>query len=460
MRYSIENSASVLNKYSVLHNYYDKNLKKPLLYSSCNLLSKPWRRVLGGMDVYIPSQTYETKMSTKKRVATVFFLFLVFPVGFASFTSLLIKFATLPWVWEKNKVRVLSQQSWNMIDQFNKACQNGERDQAVQSFTQKPEIGRRKEVYDNFFRAINWKINAHTSWEDIQVGLSFLDTNDAVALINYAIKVKLAHEFKNNCLLISGDSVIDFIQKSLKYNHWANIERCYEQILKGALQININDDFIFNAFKMDLADHLIRSMTQMRTSKAHNELEKVTAKAKEILLRYGIFNKEQNYYDFQFMFEDANRMRKIRAAVQNLRHANQIGSQSLKTFKTLPKDCCATQKQWDDIRAAYVEFQACLLGEKEYIKVLRTMLGTMTNFIDHIWKATSTAEIESLTADLASSVSKQGEFLQNLLNLKKTNDTPLSYLRLKKKAVLLEHVKEMKLFLLDNMVPAAMMRFK
>lgn len=73
MRCSIENSASVLNKYSVLHNYYDKNLKKPLLYSSCNLLSKPWRRVLGGIDVYIPSQTYETKMSTTKRVATVFF---------------------------------------------------------------------------------------------------------------------------------------------------------------------------------------------------------------------------------------------------------------------------------------------------------------------------------------------------------------------------------------------------
>ncbi|PJD95559.1 MAG: hypothetical protein CK425_08580 [Parachlamydia sp.] len=458
MRYSIEKGSS--NKYSVLDSYYDNKLNKPFLYSSFNLLSKPWRRVLGGIDVYIPSQTYESKMSTPKRVATVFFLVLVFPVGFASFTSLLIKFATLPWIWEKKKVRVLSQQSWNIIDQFNKACQNKESDQAVQSYVQRPEIGRRKDVYDNFFRAINWKINAHASWGDIQLGLSLLDTNDAVALINYAIKVKLEHEFKNNCLLVSGDSVTDFIQKSLKYNHWANIESCYEKILKGTLQININDDFILNAFKMDLADHLIRSMTQMRASKAHTELERLTVKSKEILLRYCLFDKKQNYCDFQFMFEDANRMRKIRAAVQNLRQANQIGSQSLKTFKTLPKDCCATQKQWDDIRAAYVEFQACLLGEKEYLKVLRTMLGTMTNFIDHIWKATSTAEIESLTADLASSVSKQAEFLQNLLNLKKTNDTPLSYLRLKKKAVLLEHVKEMKLFLLDNMVPAAMMRFK
>jgi hypothetical protein len=399
-------------------------------------------------------------MSTTKRVATVFFLVLVFPVGFASFTSLLIKFATLPWVWEKKKVRVLSQQSWNMIDQFNKACQNGESDQAFQSYVQRPEIGKRKEVYDNFFRAINWKINAHASWEDIQLGLSFLNTNDAVALINYAIKVKLEHEFKNNCLLISGDSVIDFIQKSLKYNNLANIEVCYEKILNDALQINVADDFILTAFKMDLADHLIRSMTQMRTSKAHNELERVTAQAKEVSLRYRIFNKEQNYYDFQFMFADANRMQKIRAAVQNLRQANQIGSQSLKTFKTLPKDCCATQKQWDDIRAAYVEFQACLVGEKEYTKVLRTMLSTMTNFIDHIWKATSTAEIENLTADLAISVSKQAEILKNLLNPKKTINAPLSYLRLKRKAVLLEYFKEMKLFLLDNIVPTAMMRFK
>lgn len=347
-----------------------------------------------------------------------------------------------------------------MIDQFNKACQNKESDQAVQSFTQKPEIGRRKEVYDNFFRAINWKINAHASWEDIQLGLSFLNTNDAITLINHAIKVKLEHEFKNNCLLISADSIMNFVQKSLKYNNWANIEVCYEKILNDALQINVADDFIFNAFKMDLADHLIRSMTQMRTSKAHNELERLTVKSKEILLRYGIFDKEQNYYDFQFMFEDANRMQKIRVAVQNLRRANQIGSQSLKTFKTFPKDCCATQKQWDDIRAAYVKFQEGLLGEKEYIKALRTMLSTMTNFIDHIWKATSTVEIESLTADLAISVSKQAEILKNLLNPKKTINAPLSYLRLKRKAVLLEYFKEMKLFLLDNIVPTAMMRFK
>lgn len=143
MSYSIEDNYSVLNNY----NYKDKSS----LYSSLDWLSTPCRRVLGGRNVSVLSQTYENKMSGANKVATVFFSVLIFPVAIVSIASLLIKMATVPWFWEKKKVKVQSQQTWNIINQFKKAFQNSDYDQAIQIFNQRSEVGKRSDIYDDLF---------------------------------------------------------------------------------------------------------------------------------------------------------------------------------------------------------------------------------------------------------------------------------------------------------------------
>jgi len=461
MRYTIENSASNLNKYSAFNSYFDdKKLGKSFLYSVSSFLSKPVRRVFGGTDIYISSQTYDNQMSTTKKVVNVFFLVVLFPVGTLSFTCLMIKFATIPWGWEKRKVKVQSQLTWKALEQFNQAFQKGDLNSAAQSFTQNPDIGKRKEEYDNFFKVINFKINQYASWEDLSVLLRLLGTTGAITLINHAIKVKLSEELKNNCLLTSGDSVLNFIQNSLKFKDISTLEACFNKIFSDALQINVNGDIVLNAIKMDLADHMIKSLTQTRRSKAQNELERTMANAKEISLRYEIFNKEQQYTDYLFIFSDVASMQKMSVGVQGICQVNQLKSQTLNLIKAFPTKCGATQTQWDGIREKFLQFEESLISDKNYVQTLQTMASSMNEFIDFIWTAHSPQEIEAHTQELEINLQKQAVILNNLVNKSKIYYTLFSTVRLKKKALLIEYIAQMKTFVLNEMVQAATLRLQ
>src|ERR1700722_4679983 len=106
----------ISDNYSVFNNYNYEN--KHFIISCLDCFSTPLRRVFGGRNICVLSQTYMNEMSTGRKVATVFFSVLIFPVAIISIASLLIKVGTFPFVWEKKKVKVQTQETWNIINQF------------------------------------------------------------------------------------------------------------------------------------------------------------------------------------------------------------------------------------------------------------------------------------------------------------------------------------------------------
>jgi hypothetical protein len=462
MKFSIENNYSPLNNYS----YKEKSG----LSSFLDWLSKPCRRVLGGRNVYVLSQTYESKPSTSSRVTTVAFLLLFSPIAVVSIAGLLVKMATLPWIWEQRKIKVQSGQAWGLINQFNEAFQKNKYDQAIQIVRLNPHLRERKEVDENVFKCINLKINNGSSWDEVQTDLRLLSINDAILLIDYAIKMKLSNEFKNDRNITSADHIISFIKKSLSCPSLSNIESCYKKLFSSALRIDTNGNVILNAIKMDISDHLIRHLCQLKKSHAQNELERATILLEGTSLRYEIFDKDQQYFNYFLMFSLPESMEKISTVIQNVRNINRIGWQSLDKLNTLVKQSNTNQpEQWNAVRSEFVKFKENLArlslsadeGEKAYIRTLQAIYDHMINYIDSIKNAPSVEEIETLTKNLESSLGEQAEKIQGLFtNVEvspfQTNlENFLSTLRLKWKADLLTFTEKMKSILMTSMTQAA-----
>lgn len=456
MSFSIEKNYSALNNY----NYEGKSF----LFSSLDWLSTPCRRVLGGRNACVLSLTYGDKMSTARKVATVFLSVLFFPIAIISIASLTLKLATFPWFWEEKKVKVQSQETWNAIEQFNLAYQNNENDRAFQIVKERPEIGKRSDVTSTLFKVIKRKINNNSSWEKVQTALQLLSSNDAINLINHAVKNKLLDEFKNNSNLTSASQIINFIQNSLKNSRIQTLETCYKELFSDALQIDVSEDILFSAFKMDLADQMIRSLTQMKISNAKNELERVKAQAEETLLRHSIFKKEQTYASHYLIFSSAESMQKISAAIQSIFDINQMREQFLNKFNAQSK-FNSQQEQWNAIciELKYIKFSLnCLTTsdeeEKNYIQAVQMLFNHMIEFIDLLKKNNlSPNELETLIKKITTDFMEQTETFQSLFSDIKISypqpnlDDFLSTLDLKKKANLFTFTEIIKSFLLNNM---------
>lgn len=461
MSFSIEN-------YSVLNNYNYEG--KSFLSSSLDWLSTPYRRILGGRNICVLSQTYENKMSTAGKIATVFFSVLIFPVAIVSIASLIIKMTTFPWVWEEKKVKVQSQQTWDAINQFNRAFKANNYDKAIQTFSQRPEVGKRNDVYNDFFRAINQKINDQSSWEEVQIALPFLNSNDAIKLINHAVKMKLSYEFKDACNLTSATHIINFIQNSLSNRNIQNLEACYKKLFSDALQIDVDENILFNAIKMDIADQLIKCFVQIKTSHAENELERASAKLEGVVLRYSLFKKEQDYTSHYLIFSSIDSMQKVSAIVQEIRHIHQIGWQSLNKLNALSAKCNTNeQEQWEAIYSVFKEFkinlnQLTLSGneeEKTYVLSLQRIFDDMIEFIESIRGLSSAEEIQSCVNNLEMSLAEQTKNFPNLFANTKISrfethlNQLLSTLRLKKNVDLFAFTEKLKSIMLKNMVQQA-----
>lgn len=458
MTFSIQNNYSILNR-------YDYENKSPFI-SSLDWLSAPCRKVLGGRNVCVLSQTYGNQTSTTNKVIIAFFSVLIWPIATISIASLLIKCATCPWIWERKKVDVQSQQTWDIIDQFDQACKAADTDKAIQTFMKRPEIGKRREIYINFFKLTNQKINEYTPWNNLYPLFSFLQTNDAIELINYAVMMQLKQQYKKGESFISAKEIILFVQNALKPSSLANIEDCYNKIFSNALRIDVNDDLLLNATKMDLADHLIRSLIQMKTANAENDLQRMAAQVDEKVLRYKIFDKTQNYSQYYLIFDSAEQMTKISAIIQNIRDIKQMGGQFINNLTVLLAQNEGQQEHWLNIRSEFIKFQRELnrlttslsKEEKKYIKALQVVLDRMITFTDLIWKASAVEEIASVTKEIETSLAEQTKNFGNFFDNKKISysqsdiENFLTSLCLQRNADILTFAEQAKACLLKNMV--------
>lgn len=460
MSFSIENNYSALNNY----NYGGKSF----LLSSLDWLSTPCRRILGGRNVCVLSQTYENEMSTAGKVATLFFSIVIFPLGIVSITSLAIKVATLPWIWEAKKVKVQSQETWNVINQFNRAIEKNEYDQAIQ-ICQRSEIGKRNDIYTNLFKSINQKIINNSSWEEIQKVLPLLRLNDAIGLINLSIKMRLSNEFANDCNLTTPKQINDFIRSSLKNCSIQDLENCYNKLFSDALSVDVNENIILCAIKMDIADFMIKSFIQLKISYAKNDLERSLAKLKENVLRYSLFKAEQkSSYNYSLIFNSTEYMPQVSSAIQDLRNINLFVRQTLNKLNALSTDT-NEQEKWKGVRSEFIKFKdnfdqfniSLDQDEKNYIQSLQLVFNDMIEFIDSILKASSIEEIESITKKIELSSQEHIKNISHLMANTKTSifqtgiDSVLSTLRLKKKGELMAPTEKMKSYLM-TMVHATM----
>ena len=218
---------------------------------------------------------------------------------------------------------------------------------------------------------------------------------------------------------------------------------------------------------MDIANHLIRSLIQVKTSLAQNELQRASAELEESLFRYALFEKEQKYVHYYSIFNSIDHMKKVSAIIENIRCINQIGWQSLNKLNALStQNSTNKQEQWKEIRSEFLKFKINLdqlsisadEGEKIYISSLQTVFNHMIGFTDSIQQTDSDEEMQSFIEKLEISLADQTKNFPDLFAdtqisyIQSDLDNFLSTLRLKKKANLFVFTEKMKSFLTSNMV--------
>ncbi len=449
---------SIVGNYSVFNNYIYEH--KPLICSILDGLSSPCRRVFGGRNVSVISQMHGEKATN--RVAILFFSILIFPIAVVSIATLLIKLATFPCIWEKRKVTVQSRQTCAIIQQFNDEFRRNKYSDAIKTFLRRPEIRARDHEYNTLFTALNQSINAGGSWEEIQKALSFLKSDAAIALIDHAVKVRLSYEFVNSCHSTSANSIILFIRNSLNAAGSEQIEACCKKLLSSALNIDVQDDLVCKAVKMDIADHLIRAFSQ---SAQENPL----APLQEFLLRPLLFKEGQNHWHWMAIFNSADDMQQVSRVVQNLRDIDLIGGEFLNKLNTLSKECSTNQEQWKILYSELSQYRNRLIQlalfldreERLYLESHQKMLACLIDSTESLWKALSVRGIESTTNHARNMLedhrekckremtqvegSGSGNHLKNLLLT----------LNLKKRAALIIYSEKINSFLYENMTRTA-----
>lgn len=298
--------------YSPLNNYHYNN--KSSVMSCLDFFSTPARRVLGGRNVNVLTQAAENKMSTTRKVMVVFISVLIPAIALISMTALLLKLATMPWVWEKKRIQVQSDKAKGVIDQFDAVFKKNSQE-AIKLVTSHPHLAKRNDIYDKFWKSLEQSVNNHATWADLGPSLAILRPADAITMIKHAIGTQISYEFNSNSPVTTPQHVIDFIKKSLHRS--ADVLSCYEGLISGTLQIDSKEDLLFNAIRLDCADQIIKDYVRMRKSLTPTEFG--TIACDELLLKNKLFKGgDGSYYRIVLLSHPAV-MQNIHTTLEDIR---------------------------------------------------------------------------------------------------------------------------------------------
>lgn len=431
-------SYSIVDNYSILNSY--NYTKKPVLSSCLDWLSTPCRRVLGGKNVCVLSQTYQYDMSTAFKVMTVFLSVLIFPVAVVSIASLIIKMATCPSFWERKKVIDQSGQAWRFINQFQQNFQEGKYQEAISAFRQQPEIIKREEINTDLFIAINREINKQVSFEQIEQVLSYLKVDDAIELVNHAVKTRLSDEIENKNIATSPTDIINFIKNVFNRNKQA-CESCMERLLSDALQVDTNDDIVLNCIKMEIAHGIITALVNTQIESAKDQLDIELARLQRSELKNKIFKLEQtsSNYKYFWIFRAETERKMLCTYVKSIRTIHQLGRWASKELENLSSKTDITQQvRWKNFRAVFSDLFVSLNQlsgsldpqeeylEQDYISSLQNLCTSVLDFVDLLSK-TSDEQLSTSLDELAS-------IFQTIENIYKTHHEKI------KKISLVDHL--------------------
>lgn len=317
MSLDIGNDYSKFNSYS----YKEKNIVSKAL----DWLSTPCRSIAGGRDVCVLSQTYYHPISTTNKVVVAFFLVIVLPVGAVSFSALLLKLITCPSKWESKKVRIQTERTWELIRHFNNAVGNGNIQESVRILTEQPEILKRTTEQRDFYNSVYVKICNNCNWNELQNSLSFFKRDEAFALLNKAVIVRLREACADNCNVFTANELMDLIKNSVN----GQIEACYASLFKSALKIKPSEDPFQNCIKLDLANQMIKSLMDQKRVLSRSSLDKLKIDVEERTMRLELLKGGNTFIMYRTLFFDDDGMRECRTSIQCFREINQIGSGAL-----------------------------------------------------------------------------------------------------------------------------------
>ncbi|CCB85827.1 putative uncharacterized protein [Parachlamydia acanthamoebae UV-7] len=433
--------------FSIFNSYDYKN--KSFALAALDKLSTPCRLAFGGKKVYVLSQTSK-ETSTSARVAAVFFSVLIFPIAVISISSLVIKAATLPWIWQKKNVKNQSKQAEEMIKQFNAT---GTYNKAIEILMKSPEIGKNPDVYENFSNIVKTKINENCSFEDIYEALPFFEAVDAMELVNQAVEVRLSNDYQNNRNFTTANSIANFIQKASEKNSF-NVNTFYRKLFTNALRLNTNDDLMLKAIKMDIADPLIEIFLKNNNSNSSKPI--LTHREVKVLLF--ILIKDFNLFK---IFDKPEEMKKVSEIVQNIRSMNQKRFELLGQLKELTgENSKYSQENWPSIRPEFTKFQAYLgqladdtndEKEKKYLLSLQELFDHMIEFVDSFSDKLSLEELKAFEERIKNSAAERAENTSVPITDIASDDFLLA-LHHRKMKYIADFSEEMKIFLLDNHV--------
>ncbi len=424
--------------YSVLNNYEYEN--KKWIISTLDFLSTPMRRVLGGKNDSVLSETSDYKMSVSRRIATLFFSVIVFPVAAISIASLILKLMTCPFIWEKKIVQAQDKNTWEIYNKFNDNCKKGSFDAAVHGLSHRSQLLKRDDIHKNLFSVINAEINNNptTCWEKIPKGLKHLKIGDAIELINHAIKVRLECELKDNRYKMDGSAIAGLIDNSLNNTHLSNLEACVTKILSGALRIESNENLLAMILKMELADNLINLLTDTKKSNAHQDYQRTLADLQADSMRSMIFPSGHNYFDQYTVFRDKPTMKNIGRLMADYRsiqntHAQtaiqleMIGNNLEKTDqKTQSKEI---QNRLDQVsKMLILQTNSSQAEEKEFFQITEKMVSQMSDVMQHVDNIATKdislrIDIPLRISELKNNFDKNAAKLPSLLEKLKQNST-------------------------------------
>lgn len=445
--------------YSVFNNYdYEK---KSSILKVLDTLARPCSIVFGGRKISVISQTQQN-VSTATRVSAAVFSIIIFPVGFLSASCLIIKAASLPWIWQKKEVKAQSQQTWDIILQFRAAHAH---DEAIKIFKKRPEIGKRADIYVRLHTIIRQKIASNCSLEDIEESLQLLNYKDAFSLMNDAIKTRLSYEFQRDCHITTGNSIIGLIHKTIGRNA-KNFEECCDRLFANVLKIHADEDLVVQMIKLDITHCLVEQLFQKKKSCAQSELDEALVSLERTIFNTKLF-READTWNLASLFSNSEQMSQIRGTVTDIRALNKSRIDFFNEIKMSREN---PREQWEHVRS---KFQLQLddvfapmmesYKEKEFLSSFATLCTNMSEYIDSLQlsgTSFSKEDIEIFQAKIDNGITKFGEnsndLFQNLRieDSKTVFDTILSTLYVKRNYILLSFTFAMKDVLMKMMEEA------
>jgi hypothetical protein len=352
-------------------------------------------------------------MSTACKVATLVFSIIFFPIGIISVICFGIKLATCPCIWERRKVKTIPGETWRAIDEFKDNCQKGNVDTAVQALRLHPQLRYRSDTNGVLFTAINTRINNNASWVTVQEPLSKLKVVDAIKLISHAVKIKIQQNIDNLRILISAADILEFVRNSLEFLDLENLENCFKSLFSNVLKIGRDENPLYAAIKMDLADNLLQNLLNFKTRYARTELERKILKLNQDKLMNSIF--EQPYGPLHMLLRKAKDKQRLHADVHELRQAHRLLAHTLDQLKDLSKNAGLSQiEKLEEVRTKLKDFcfdfpslrtfempnNRAFLNDRAYLDAVPVFLNKIIDYIDALWQNPSEQQLLELLEDI------------------------------------------------------------